>query len=172
MAASEDAARRGASFGVWTRYLAVAVFAGNAISAFLNLVFAGRMGLAAAAGDWSASGYDAGAIVQVALNLLVAFAAMALAFLIAAPGRGVADLRAKLLAGLVLVAGGWSLLSLIALVVFQLTGQLGVSLVGQSAEQMLMFERAVHLAFFNVGMVALAILVLFSRAGARDGPRH
>jgi hypothetical protein len=112
----------------------------------------------------------AGAATAV-FNLAIAGSAIGLAVMVAAPGLGRANLPTKLVAVLALLGAGASLFSAVNL----FRSVAGQSVFPPSAlsaiERVMLREQSVEGAFYAACTLALAVIVLFSRTGARDGTR-
>jgi hypothetical protein len=144
----------GEAMSIWLRYLAIAAFVGNGLTAFWNLIGSGRMSLQGSLG---------GGIDRLALNLCFSLVAIVLAALIAAPTQRDVSLSTKIIAVPSVLGGGLGVLSS-AMLLYPRTGQPQTSLSTDAlAVDLLVMERAVQTAFFSACTLALAILVLASR---------
>lgn len=142
---------------IWLRYLAVAVLIGNTFAAVSDLMLVGWTLKHGAFDDLNAF---------LAIKLAVAFSAITLASLIAAPGQRELGLPAKLLAVVVALGGGFDVLSLS----MDLRTLMALSNADplKSAQDTyfvgnFVLERVIQSAFFSLCTVALAVRVLVSR---------
>jgi hypothetical protein len=136
----------GSTFGVWTKYLAVAVFVGAAPPAAWNVILLVGAGFAGAA--------------TAVFNIAIAGSAMGLAVTVAAPALGRANLPTKLVAALALLGAGASLFSAVNLFRTVTDGS-GLALSG--IEKVLLQQQSAEGAVFAACTIALAVLVLVSR---------
>jgi hypothetical protein len=147
---------RGEIVSIWLRYLAITVLIGNGFTALWNLIALGRTIRLGSFGD---------GIGLVALNVVISFAAITLAALIAAPARRGVSLGTKAIAVLSTLGGGFGVLcATLWLYALMAQPQNGLSMDARDAfVEGVTMERVLQNAFFSACTFVLAILILASR---------